>query len=103
MANRNPFPEGTLFHLYYSMFTRKTALSDSELVKLIYESTGHLTTTNALQSFRYRLRKGSFPQLKGRCVANLALQPRSCSPRELEKWVEDNVSDSKPQGESSES
>lgn len=88
---KNPFPEETLFHLYYDIFTRKTALSDSALVKQIYQSRGHLTTTNALQSFRYRLRKGAFPQLKGRCVTNIALQPRSCSPAELERWIADNV------------
>ncbi len=91
MAKKNPFPEETLFHFYYETFTRTTALSDSELVKQIYQSRGHLTTTNALQSFRYRLRKGAFPQLKGRCVENIALQPRSCSPESLERWIEDNV------------
>jgi len=91
VAEKNPFPEGTLFHLYYSIFTQKTAQSDSDLVKSVYEGTGHLTTTNALQSFRYRLRKGVFPQLKGRCVENIALQPRSCSPEALEQWIKDNV------------
>ena len=91
MAKKNPFPEGTLFHLYYATFTKTTALSDSELVKQIYETTGHLTTTNALQNFRYRLRNGVFPQLKGECITDIALQPRSCSPEALERWIDDNV------------
>ena len=92
MAKKNPFPEGTLFHIYYSIFTEKmTAPSDSDLVKQIYMKTGHLTTTNALQSFRYRLRTGAFPQLKGECVKSLSLQPRSCSPESLERWIAENV------------
>ncbi len=91
MAEKNPFKMGTLFHLYYATFTKPTAPSDSNLVQMVYEETGHLTTTNALQSFRYRLRKGAFPQLKGRCVTNIALQPRSCSPEKLERWIADNV------------
>ena len=92
MAKKNPFSEGTLFHLYYDAFTRRIVTpSDSDLVKLIYAETGHLTTVNALQTFRYRLRKGTHPELKKRCVTNLALQPYSCSPAELEQWIEDNV------------
>ena len=91
MAKKNPFPVGTVFHQYFTIFTKETAPSDSDVVKLIYEVSGHLTTTNALQSFRYRLRHGVFPQLKGECITNIALQPRSCSPEELERWIADNV------------
>ena len=91
ITKKNPFPVGTLFHQYFTIFTRKTAPSDSDVVKDIYEVTGHLTTTNALQCFRYRLRNGAFPHLKGRCVTNIALQPRSCSPEKLEKWIAENV------------
>lgn len=93
MVRRNPFPEKTLFHKYFAIFTRLTAPSDSDVVKLIYRNTGHLTTVNALQTFRYRLRTGGFAQLKGECISitDLALQPRSCSPIELEEWTKDNV------------
>ena len=91
MARKNPFPVETLFHHYFAIFTRKTAISDSELVKLIYETQGHLTTVNALQSFRSRLRTGTHPQLEGECITDIALQPRSCSPEELEKWVRKNA------------
>lgn len=88
---KNPFPKGTRFHLYYATFTKKTAPSDSDLVKLIYMDRGYLVTVNALQSFRSRLRRGMFPQLKGMGVMDLSLQPRSCSPEELEKWANENV------------
>ena len=91
MAKKNPFKKGDKYHMYYSIFTKKTAPSDSDLVKLIYVNRGYLITVNTLQSFRYRMRIGMFPQLAGRGVTDIALQPRSCSPKELEKWVNENV------------
>ena len=91
MAEKNPFSVGTVYHRYFVIFTKLTAPSDSDVVKEIYESHGRLTTTNALQSFRSRLRRGLHPEQKGVCVTNIALQPYSCSPEELERWIADNV------------
>ncbi len=91
MARENPFPKGTMFHIYFAIFTKKIAPSDSDVIKLIYRERGYLATMNALQSFRSRLRAGMFPRLEGECVTDLALQPRSCSTIELDKWIKDNV------------
>ena len=88
---KNPFKVGTVYHRYFVIFTKLTAPSDSDVVKEIYKSHGHITTTNTLQIFRYRLKKGHHPEQHGVCVTNIALQPRSCSPKELERWVSENV------------
>ena len=88
---KNPFSEGTVYHRYFVIFTKLTAPSDSDVVKEIYKSHGHITTTTALQSFRSRLRRGIHFEQHGVCVTNIALQPRSCPPAELEQWIEDNV------------
>ncbi len=90
--SKNPFKEGERFHLYYEIFVGKVvAPSDSDLVKQIYKDRGYLVTIGALRSFRSRLRTGTHPHIMGTRITDIALQPHSCSQKELDLWIADNV------------
>ena len=81
----NPFTKGTAYAFYYDVFTRVTAPSDSDVVKETWRLLRRKTTISALQSFKHRLRAGTFPGLLGKPIETLALQPRS-DWKELEQW-----------------